>query len=157
MKKLTADYIRKMPPGAPLREPKPFPGKYPTKVAYFVNSKLMYIGKPNRVEALRFSKRHGPKSAVEFDRGGIVRAGKTSQAGGFEAIVAGKLLTYYHPWTKSPVRGHTSEFEKPFFMKRAKDLFKGKTRVIYSPYALPRAAAFDTHREWVAKVDWNVA
>jgi hypothetical protein len=157
MKKLTESYIRKLPPMPALREPKPFPGKYPTKVAYFAAGKLMYLGKPNRVEAMKYSRLRGAKSEVETDRGGMIRAARYNNAGAFESVVANKLVFYYHPWTKVPGGGRLTEFERPFFVKRAKDLFKGKTQVIYSPFAVPRATAFDAHRTWVAKVNWNVA
>lgn len=56
------------------RAPLPFSGKFPTRVALFLNGKLFYLGKPNMHYrknwiAQRFNKN---TAVMEFDRGGPI-------------------------------------------------------------------------------------
>lgn len=78
--------------------PKPFPGKYPTRIAWqgrYKGQVISYVGKPSLRALQRFHtyRRRTPYMwAVEFDRAGVV--GKRAEGG---IITNAASRTYYHP------------------------------------------------------------
>ena len=106
------------------RKPRPFAGKYPTRVAWVVFRKDgtlvdSYIGKPNRLQVRRLDllgrRLKGAVAYVcEFDRNGVIW--RTASNGRYVSMA---LFEFYHPWLA--VGGsHWSmpRFAQPFYIKR---------------------------------------
>ena len=138
------------------RPPKPFPGKYPTRVAMLATvykggvsgaetTRRLYVGKPvgrHIADIARwYTRSFLSKFGIwlgEFDRGGMI-----SVVTGVRGMVAApmsalrethlnqKLHTYYHPWDFSG-EGATS-FCGRWVTKRVLGHQRGRVHVVYAP------------------------
>ncbi len=105
-------------------EPQPYPGRYPTRVAWYIASKtpLWYMGRPNLLQLSRALAIRGRHLAHgwEFDRGGVIATWQTGTYG-----LPGPLWKHYHPFQRP---GAWFEGFRPWFeMKRESG------RVFYVP------------------------
>lgn len=100
MKKYTIEWLEpvRLKPLTRATKAKPFPGKYPTRVAWqalYKGKRVSYVGKPSRRALRRFhnyTKTALSVWALEFDRNGVIA--KFSEAG---VLVNAPLRSYYHP------------------------------------------------------------
>ncbi len=108
-------------------EPHPYPGRYPTRVAWYIAAKIpvWYMGRPNLLHLTKPQRAIGKIRCLilgwEFDRGGIVA---TWQAGHY-GIPSATLWRHYHPFQRP---GTWFEGFLPWF-----EVSKHGGRVIYSP------------------------
>lgn len=141
-------------------KPLPFPGKYPTRIAYaFVfrdesRPPITYMGKPSMSAAKRWMRiwneneqaKIRDKQPVcevvayaEFDRAGLIQR----YLPGTTAILIAQNMTYYHPWDAHGMG--LKSFAEPFYNKRV----AGNTS--YSPHKTLKLAQVEERRAWLEK------
>lgn len=129
------------------RKPRPFAGKFPTRIAFIVQRKdgtieAQYLGKPNRLQLARLLRCGGRKGrsvhAVEFDTNGpILSVGSQPARHHFSA-----LWELYHPWdgAQFPKDWRMLWFSAPHWLKKI-----GGFRV-YSPRSPLRREDIQSYR-----------
>lgn len=170
MRKLTVGWLLQREIAPEGTKPAPFPGKYPTKIAWRVRLEgdriRTYVGKPVKVAAeaaLNFARREDSCSiwAWEFDRKSVISSCYWTNprllvlTGRLPcSMVNGDLQKFYHFWEdmkygvlSTPT--HLTSFLKPTYVKRIK--VGDKIQPVYSPHErlrqLDHLAPF---KEWVA-------
>lgn len=109
MKKYTLEWLLANPRLTRATRPKPFPGKYPTRIAFkavLTDGKVVtYVGKPslritNRIRHWRTHYVLRSIQAMEFDRNGVLARDKTVNALRWEITYA-NLRQKYHPFLEN--------------------------------------------------------
>src|SRR5438445_359813 len=146
------DYWAQLPTQTGIRAPKPFPGRWPTKLIIRAQwrqrkskdwTKWEYFGKPSPNVIARIKRLMGKKfprdfegniKIVEVDRSGPIRDRQNNLPYPFHGLTVShwneRLTRFYHPWTWQHGSFAVS-FEK-FYLKGV--LFQGKVYRTYSPF-----------------------
>lgn len=120
-------------------KPKPFPGRYPTRIAYtgtLIDGKVVsYVGKPTKKALLKFrqflnSYQFKTVSAVEFDRNGAIARNNTTNP--FATCEKSSLRLEYHPFAN--VKFFLDEGQWRLVQRDGKEVY------VFWPDAIPYTA-----------------
>lgn len=143
MKRLNFHHLEKL---CDTNVPSPFPGKYPTRMAWVVRFQdgrvVKYFGKPNKIAAQKFLRLRDQPGVVlwserEFDRGNVVGMRAETQAFCRSHGVLDKL---YHPFR---MREGIADFADPFYQKRISG-FR-----VYRPYKTLKLQMLKDFKGWL--------
>lgn len=152
MRRLNLQMLRNMSLDNAPRPPAPFPGKFPTWIAFGGDAQQWeYVGKPsgNAIQLLTKQITRGPRGSrvhiYEFDRKGVIAyAAYISPNRLPGALVPSwmhmQLYEYYHPFEETSFI--IPHFQRKFYVKRLKA--NGVIHRVYSPFERLKVA---THIE----------